>query len=364
MKNLSDYQPASSQDLPLVSIIVPACNEEQTIEEALRSLLDLDYENLELIVVNDRSIDDTGGVIRRIMGEHGRIKLHTVAELPEGWLGKCNAQHQGALMAQGEYLLFTDADIIMEKSTIRRAVAAMQRDGLDHLSLFFKNLAPGGLLNAMVLDFGGGLMVLFTPWKVSEPKSRSFMGVGAFNMVKRSVYQAIGGHESIKMHPIDDVMLGKKIKQNGYHQECLLGFDFVAVHWYETPLAMINGLMKNMFAVFRFRLAPAMMAVVLIFLINIMPLWGAVFAQGTAQQLFIASMVMHCLAFVQGGRAMGVVVGNFLYSLLTPYITIFIVLRATFVTLKNGGINWRGTHYPLEQLRKNEPILTWRDLLG
>ena len=365
MKNLRDYHPSSSTELPLVSIIVPACNEGDTIEEALSSLLELEYERLEIIVVNDRSTDHTGEVLRELKKRHQKLNLIEINDLPPGWLGKCNAQHQGALAARGDYLLFTDADIIMEKSTISRGVACMQKEGLDHLSLFFKNLAPGGLLNAMVLDLGGGLMALFQPWKVSDPESRAFMGVGAFNMVKRAVYQAIGGHESIRMHPIDDVMLGKKIKRAEYRQDCMLGFDFVAVHWYDTPSAMINGLMKNMFSIFCFRLWPIPPAIGLVVLVNILPLWGLLLAPYPATRfVFLIAVILHCLTFIRGGRAMGVENGNALYGLLTPYISIYIILRATFITLKNGGINWRGTHYSLKELRKNEPIVTLRDLVG
>ena len=365
MKNLRDYLPSSLAELPLVSIIVPARNEGDTIEEALSSLLDLEYERLEIIVVNDRSTDHTGEVLRELKKRHKRLNLIEIKDLPPGWLGKCNAMHQGAAVARGDYLLFTDADIIMEKSTISRAVAVVQKEGLDHLSLFFKNLAPGGLLNAMVLDLGGGLMALFRPWKVSDPVSRAFMGVGAFNMVKRTVYQAIGGHEGIRMHPIDDVMLGKKIKRAGYRQDCMLGFDFVAVHWYDTPIAMINGLMKNMFSVFCFRISPILPVIVLVVLVNILPCWGLLLAtDSTTRLIFFLAVILHCLTFIRGGQAMGVENAHALYGLLPPYITVYIILRATYITVKNGGIDWRGTHYSLEELRKNEPIVTLRDLVG
>jgi len=157
MKNLKNIQVNDHIHSPLVSIIVPACNEEMTLEPALRSLLKLDYPNREIIVIDDRSTDGTFELIKKLAQEFPEIRLEQVTELPTGWLGKNHALYWGAKQARGTILLFTDADIVMEPSTLSRAVTCFVDEKLDFLSLIFQNIAQGGLLNAMVIDALGGL---------------------------------------------------------------------------------------------------------------------------------------------------------------------------------------------------------------
>ena len=143
MRNLADIAPLTEQEQPKVSVIVPACNEEDTIEPALRSLLALDYAHLEIIVINDRSIDRTGEILQSIRNDHPHLQIIEIQELPEGWLGKNHALNQGATIARGEYLLFTDADILFAGTTLARAMSLMVSEKKDHLVLIFKNIAKG-----------------------------------------------------------------------------------------------------------------------------------------------------------------------------------------------------------------------------
>ncbi len=357
LRNLNDIRPFSGPSRPRVSIIVPACNEEETIETAMLSLVNQDYGSFEIVVINDRSTDRTGSILEELASRYPRIRLLEVTELPAGWLGKNHALHCGARAASGDYLLFTDADVLFEKTTVARAMTIMVAERLDHLSLIFRNIAAGSLLNAMIQDAGAALFFLFKPWAVRNPRSGYFMGVGAFNLVKKNVYRRIGGHESIRMHPIDDIMLGKVIKQHGFRQDCLAGYDFVTVRWYETAGMMIDGLMKNVFALYNFRVTWVLAGIVLIFVMAIFPVWGIFLADGYARLLFLATVLVRGIAFVRGSVMLDNGIRPFPWSLVTPYINIFIMIKATMMTLKNKGIDWRGTHYPLEQLRDNMPIL-------
>lgn len=357
MRSLAAIQPLAAAQQPRVSVIVPACNEEETIEPALRTLLALDYPTLELIVINDRSTDRTGEVLARLQQEHPRLRVHEITELPAGWLGKTHALHQGAQMAAGDYLLFTDADIHFEKTTLARAMTLMVAEGLDHLSLIFRNIAQGFLLNAMMADAGGGLFLLFRPWLARDPQRKNFMGVGAFNLVRRSAYLAVGGHGAVRMHPIDDIMLGKVIKQAGSRQDCLNGYDFLQVRWYGSPGEMIRGLMKNIFALFAFRVPLALTAVLLAGLLTVFPPWGALLLTGWPQLLCLLTVAVRLSSFAWGLRLTGSSWGTVPFALLTPYLNIYIILRGMLTTLAKGGIDWRGTHYPLADLRKNPPIL-------
>ncbi len=358
LRSLGDIVPHnSSSPGPMVSVIVPACNEQDTIKPALRSLLALDYKNIEILVVNDRSTDSTGEVLQHMQTEYPELQILTISALPAGWLGKNNALHQGALKAKGDYLLFTDADILFAKSTLSRAISLVRSEKLDHLSLIFKNIARGALLNAMMVDAGGGLFFLFKPWKVSDPESKHFMGVGAFNLIKKTVYMEIGGHNAIKMHPIDDIMLGKVIKQSGFKQECLTAYDFLQVHWYDSTRKMIQGLMKNIFALYDFRVFYAMIAVCMIFVLTILPLWAVFLTTGTIRIICVLCVGIRLISAAYGAKVTGTNYKTLPFSLVTPYINIYIIVTGMIKTLAGRGIEWRGTHYPLDKLKESLSIL-------
>ncbi len=358
MKHLGKTPACTGTQTPLVSIIVPACNEATTLEPALRSLLQQDYPNLEIIVIDDRSTDTTFKIITKLAKEFQKIQVGQVKELPMGWLGKNHALYLGAKRARGKILLFTDADIIMKPSTLSRAVAYFMNTNLDHLSLIFRNLAPGGLLNAMVVDALGGLFILLRPWNVRKKTSKTFIGVGAFNMIRSSAYWKLGGHATFKMHPIDDIMLGKKVKQQGLNQDCLQGGDFVQVRWYESLPEMIHGLMKNIFALYSYRIDYVVVALLGIIMLTIVPVWAVFISKGMARIFFVATVLCRVAVFVRNARGMNVSSTLFPWSLLTPYLTVYIIVKAVWTTIKNQGIEWRGTHYSLKELKKEAPLFT------
>jgi hypothetical protein len=272
-------------------------------------------------------------------------------------MGKSHALFAGALLAQGEYLVFTDADVVMEKTTIARAVEYMVDNRLDHLTLIFKNMTHGWLLNSLILDSAIGLMVLFKPWLAKKKGTRWFVGIGAFNMVRRAAYTAIGGHEAIKMHPVDDMMLGRTIKEHGFSQDCLLAYDFVVVPWYDSVRAMIKGLEKNMFALLHYRIILVPGALLAIIVPSIWPLWGAIFGHAYVQVLCLVTVAIRLATFYQGLWRQGLPGWYLPGCFLTPYISCYIIVKSAFVTLKNRGIIWRGRHYPLAELRKTTPFL-------
>lgn len=354
---LADTKPLARSKVPKVSVIVAACNEEQTIGPGLRSLLQQDYANLEIIVVDDRSTDQTYQVIQKLKQSYPQLQVSRISDLPEGWLGKCHAMQYGADRATGEYFLFTDADVQMEKTTVSRAVSYMLDNHVHHLALFFRNAAPGWLLNGMILDAGASLLTLLKPWKAGEPDSNSFVGVGAFNMVSSGVYRDVGGHSTIRMHPVDDIMLGKIIKRAGFVQHCLIGVEFVTVNWYESVGEMVDGLMKNIFSLFHYRVVAVILSGAATILIAIVPLWGALFSSGLPKILFLSAVVVRLMAFLYGAAVLHLSLLSSPGALIAPYLGLYISARAAVTTLRNNGIIWRGTLYPLSELRKSEPLL-------
>ena len=357
MGKLDDVQVAGMVECPLISIIVPACNEEKNIEKSVLSLLAQEYKNLEIIVVNDRSTDHTSQVLINIKKRFPKLIIHEINELPAGWMGKSHALFAGAALAKGEYLVFTDADVVMEKTTIARSVAYMTLNELDHLTLIFKNMTHGLLLNSLILDSAIGLMVLFKPWLAKEKGTHWFVGIGAFNMVRHSTYKAVGGHQAIRNHPIDDMMLGRTIKEHDFAQDCLLAYNYVAVPWYDSVAAMIRGLEKNMFAVLHYRIFLVPLALLAIIIPSIWPLWGAIFGQASVQSLCLVTLVIRLATFYLGLWRQGLPGWYLPGCLITPYISCYIIVKSAFVTLKNDGIFWRGQHYPLVELRKTTPFL-------
>jgi len=216
IKFLRDLPSPAEPPSQRVSIIIAARNEERNVEEALRSILRQDDANLEVIAVDDRSTDRTGAILDRLAGADPRLRIVHLKELPPGWLGKNYALDRGAEQASGDLLLFTDADVVMQPSTVSRAVGYSLEHQIDHLAIAPDIKMPGVLLKL----FAGAFAIFFSlyarPWKASDPRSKRYVGIGAFNLVRKDVYRAVGGHQAIAMRPDDDLKLGKLVKRNGY----------------------------------------------------------------------------------------------------------------------------------------------------
>jgi cellulose synthase/poly-beta-1,6-N-acetylglucosamine synthase-like glycosyltransferase len=224
-----DRQPASH---PRVSIIVPARNEEVDIEQALSLLLVLDYDNYEVIAVDDRSKDRTGEIMDRLAASpaaHGCLQVVHVTELPKLWLGKTHAMWTAGLQATGDWLLFTDADVLFKPDVLRRALAYAEAETADHVVVFPRMIMKRAGEKMMIAFF----QTLFTfghrPWKVADPDTDDHMGVGAFNMVRRSVYEAVGTYQALRMEVLDDMKLGKVIKKARFRQRNVFGEDLISI---------------------------------------------------------------------------------------------------------------------------------------
>ena len=212
--------------MPRVSIVVPARNEAEHIEAALLSLLQLDYPDYEVIAVDDRSDDATGVIMDRLFtrwrdrGEasHHRLTVLHVGELPQGWLGKVHAMWKAAQQATGEWLLFTDADVVFRADALNRSMAYATRERADHVVLFPTMVMQSMGERMMMAFFQSQFVFAHRPWKVADPKSRDSIGVGAFNLVRRSFYEKVGTYAALRMAVLDDMLLGDLMKQDGFRQ--------------------------------------------------------------------------------------------------------------------------------------------------
>lgn len=338
---------------PLVTLITAARDEARGIEAAARSLLAQDYPALEFVMVNDRSTDRTGAILDGLAARDSRVRVVHVGELPPGWLGKNHALARGAAAARGEWLLFADADIVMDRTTIARAIQYVERRGIDHLTLLPELVMPGLLLKAFVASFVIWLSGYLRPWKARDPRSRRFVGVGAFNLVRATSYAAVGGHEPIRLRPDDDLKLGKILKRSGARQDLVFGRGLVSVEWYHSLGEAIDGLMKNSFATVEYN--PVLMAAGAAgyLAIGLLPLAAAFLGHGLVQVLGAAGAGFLLVIHLRGAREAGAPLqAAFLYPAVSVILA-WIVVRALALNLWQGGITWRGTFYPLSELRKN-----------
>ena len=350
-----DRSPATPTGEPRVSIIVPARNEEEDIRETLARLLALDYSNYEVIAVNDRSTDRTGAIIDDVAASseaHGLLKAIHIPDLPSGWLGKTHAMWTSAQQATGAWLLFTDADVQFKPDALRRAVAYAETERADHVVLFPRMIMKRPSERMMIAFFQALFVFGHRPWKVADPRARDHMGVGAFNMVRRSVYDAVGTYRALRMEVLDDMKLGKVIKNAGFAQRNVFGEDLISLYWARGAFGMVNNLTKNFFAVLSFQWPRTVATIVGLGFLNLGPFLGVWLAHGWARLPYAIALVS-LFGIYYGMSGMSAVPAY--YFFLHPVSTslfMYTLLRSMIQTLANGGVVWRGTKYPLEELRK------------
>ena len=245
-------------DPPMVSVCVPARDEERGIRACLESLLKQDYPEFEVIVVNDHSTDHTGELIRELAEKDSRLIALDGEELPTGWLGKPFALHQAFQKAKGEILLFTDADPVFEPNALRTAVFTMQERKLDALTLMPKAEFGSFWERAVQPTIFGFIGSLTRFGKVNSQDHKSAMGFGAFLMFKRSAYEAISGHEGGKADVLEDVLIAKRLKKAGFKLLVADAKRLFSIRMYYGFREIWIGWRKNMFLAMKRSVARAL----------------------------------------------------------------------------------------------------------
>ena len=351
-----DRTPARSGKSPRVSIIVPARNEEHDIEQTLLRLLALDYDNYEVIAVDDRSSDRTGEIIARLARSkdaHGILKVISIEALPSAWVGKTHAMWTAAQQATGDWLLFTDADVQFKPDSVRRAIAYAEAERADHVVLFPRMIMkqPG---EKMVTAFFLTLFVFgHRPWKVANPRTRDHMGVGAFNLIRRRVYESIGTYQALRMEILDDMKLGKVVKNAGYAQRNVFGADLISIRWAKSAMGMVNNLTKNFYAVMSFQWPRALASCVGLAFLNLLPFFGALLAHGWARLPYAIALASMFSIYAGMSKQSDVPPYYFVLHPVSTILFVYTMLRSMIVTLGRGGVEWRGTFYPLEELKRS-----------
>ena len=346
-------EPLPPSPTPLISVIVPACNEEANIEAAIRLHLAIEAVPVHIYAIDDRSTDQTGVILDRLAAEvRSNLTVIHVTELPPGWLGKPHAMALAARQAATPWLLFTDGDVFFSPDSLLRALNFAQAENADHVALFPTLILKRFGESMMSAAFQLLAFLQARPWRVADPAAREFIGVGAFSLVRADAYRAIGGFEALRMEVVEDLKLGREIKRAGYRQRAAFGPGLVRVRWAEGTLHFIRNVTKNFFAVFRFRTLPALLACAAMAIAILGPF--AAVAGGRAFVIPAAVMlVLFFFLYRLFRRYNGVPTVYFLTLPLAAALLIYAEMRSLLVTLFTQGIRWRGTFYSLSELRKH-----------
>lgn len=332
---------------PSVSVIIPACNEGESIEQTVRQLISLDYPHLEVIVVNDRSTDNTGAVLEKLKVQYPQLKVTTIYDLPPNWLGKNHAMYQGVKEATGEWLLFTDADVIFSPKSIKNTVGYALEHTLDHLTIA-PDLYYGGVFYRAFLAyfvFAVTATVMFT----------KKVGVGAFNLVKKSVYNEIGGYEVIALQPLDDMSLGRLVVNKGYKQGFgLPSKGFITVKWYKNLFDALKGFEKNLFASMNYKVSAVIGLCVYSLVTNVYPFVGLFFGSVWARALCGISLLSLFAVYNHLSKLIDISRSYVLFHPISAILYLGAVINSTVKALSRGGIEWRGTVYSLKELKNHK----------
>jgi glycosyltransferase involved in cell wall biosynthesis/predicted outer membrane lipoprotein len=369
--------PVRPEGNPRVSIIVPARNEEEMIEQAVGTMLMLDYDNYEVIAVNDRSTDRTGEILETLVEksrgsqprrrlahpmpdleqpmrnvERSMLRVIQHRELPAGWLGKTHAMWTAANEATGEWLLFTDADVLFKPESVRRALAYAEAEQADHVVVFPRMIMKSPGERMMIAFFLTLFMFGHRPWKVADPSTDDHMGVGAFNLVRRNVYEAVGTYEALRMEVLDDMKLGKVVKRAGFRQRNAFGGDLISIRWAKGAMGIVNNLTKNFFAILSFQWPRTLLSMIALAFLNLLPFVGIWLAHGWERLPYAIALASLFAVYVGISGRSGVRPYYFVLHPVSSLLFIYTLLRSMTLTLWHDGIVWRGTKYPLEELRK------------
>lgn len=355
LDQLAKSSELESPEENLLSVVIAVKDEQEEVKNTLHKLLNSGYPNLQVIIVNDRSTDDTKKIIDEACLQHENLKAVHIDHLPSGWLGKVNAMNQGYTLATGKYVLFMDGDVEINAEILNRSVNLANEKNLDHLTIMPTIPCPTFGLDLLVLTS----QILFTvsarPWlSIEERPLKCVKGIGPYNLVRKSYFDQTEGFHWLKMDISDDVALSHLIAKDGgrslYVRSTGSGPTFP---WYRDGWHMTLGLEKNIVGGFtNYKIS-------MLFLVSLMATSPVIF---TLAAFLLGTKLSISLGVISVAASMffAYKIKKFLHhpllnialfplgmSLLTA-----VMLRAAFICYKNRGIYWSGTFYPLNELKQ------------
>lgn len=357
LPRIERFAPLEKSKCPRVSIMFAARDEADKLSPALASLLSLDYPDYEVIAVDDRSGDATGRIMEEFAARDSRLRVIHITDLPPEWLGKPHALNSAYQLATAPWLVFTDADVIFAPDSLSRVMTLATTQQIDHLALMTQMTMVGFWERVVMTYFGLGFTLGTEPWQASNPKSSKFTGIGAFQLMRRTVYDAVDGHRKLAMEVIEDMKMGKLVKKAGYRSQAGYAAQHIKVRWQAGLGNLVRGTTKNFFAAAYFNLPLVCIQIFGIFLMSVFP-WIALscllLTKSFGLPLLFASVAVGIALCVHVALSFGAKASP-LYGLTHPIgalIFMWMLTRSTVITLSRGGIVWRDTFYPLADLRR------------
>lgn len=337
---------------PKVSIIIPMRNEERNAARVLQSLTNQTYPNYEIIVVEDGSTDSTVDIVKSF-----DVDLIQIDTLPPDWVGKNYACHIGQSCAAGGYLLFTDADTYHEREALESIMTYVVENEVDMLAPtighnnvgFWEKVVQPCVFNIHFL--------LYRIEKVNDPRSKYSIANGQYLLIRREVYDAVGGHERFKGAVSEDLAVAHGVKKKRYRLRVADVRHLVKVRMYHNLSEIVSGWRKNFFTGVRREARSALIAILLVFFIFIIPpillFFGIIctisrgsisglFIQGVIQNVFLLSwmFIVHKKCDDSAGWALLHPLGNLVYLL--------IMIMSTLDGLHGRGVSWKGRQYRID----------------
>ncbi len=351
--NLRADMPEAFNNLPPVSVVIPCRNESTNIQICCKSILNQDYPNLELIVVNDRSTDSTATILDQIARSDPRLRVIHIApeDLPEGWFGKNFAMERGAELSQADWLVFTDSDCLLSPDAVRIGIAIGVHRNFDMVS-FVPKFVSRGFADRLITPLGGlvtGAMYA-TMFANNSRLPKIAFACGQFMAIRRTAYDAVGGWASVRQYPSDDVEIARRLKITGFKPRMGWGMDLVQAHMYDSWSTVWRGWGRNFIMASRGK--PGRMIAAIAFLIfcvfSIIPaaFWG-IYAYDPR---WIALVGLHATIVTLA------IFSNYRWAksdgwlaLLWPISAVLmlaIFARSLYLCLV-GSMDWRGVRYSL-----------------
>lgn len=338
----------------VISVVVPARNEESDVERGLLSILAQENVDLRVIAVNDHSTDRTGAILESLAAEDHRLTVIHDPPLEPGWFGKCNAMEHGVALATGEYLALCDADVVHSRRSLASALAELQRDDLDFISYIPRLVCESFWENVTLAPFGLVSLALLGGARVNDPASSDAVAAGALILMRRRVLRDVGGFVAVKNQMLDDVALARTVKSRGYRVRLRLAPRLLEVRMFKGNRQAFWGPTKNILAFLGhpWLALPALMLPVLVYWVPLAALaagsWHRnplLLAAGGSTYLVHILMILHArkISRLRWTRA------AFFPLLVLPLVCCG--LRALYYRFAKGSVQWRGRTIPLQAPR-------------
>jgi chlorobactene glucosyltransferase len=353
-RNIYNYPTAefTGESPPLVSILIPARNEEQNIGRCLNSLLKQDYPNFEILVLDDNSMDYTAGIVSEISKKDNRVRLISGLPLKRGWLGKCWACHQLSREARGKYFLFTDADTLHFKDTVSKSLAALLTSRVDGISVYPKQITVT-FHERMTVPFIKFAILSFVPLILVRRAKGGFFstGIGQFFMFSREAYFKMGGHQSVKSRILEDIYLSKQVKKAGLKFMVFDGRNNIFCRMYRNSREVFKGFSKFIYPAFNYNVVMETIAMTFFSMLFLFPFifvplgifvfdWSGLILMHVFIQVFMILLLKTILAI----RFKNKILDIFFTPVSVCYMLV-IAVNSYLQAKHRKGLTWKGRTY-------------------